>query len=101
MANFTEETSLYEILFRVSPDGAWAAQYQTLTEVKRDGVVISATVSDAAPVSLDNFEVMAIVTQLISVDSAKLISENASLREEIEALYARITELETPIQGSA
>lgn len=112
MANFTEETSLYEILFRISPDHSWAAHYQVLTEVKRDDVTISATLSDVAPLSLDNSEAMHVVTQLISDEAVRLMADNASLRQqvyglgdlvsdkqqEIDDLRQRLRELEQPSQ---
>lgn len=95
MAVFKEETSLYEILIRVNPDKTWAAQYQTLTEIKKDGVIISATTSDVAPISKDNVEAFEIVQQLLGQMSANTLVENGLLRERIEYLESELESSQT------
>lgn len=94
MANFSESTSLYEILIRVQNTGAWAAQYQTLTEIKKDDLVISSSVSDVAPLTKQNIEAFTIVKELIGKTAADTLSENQELRDLLSQAKKRIAELE-------
>lgn len=87
MATFAEETSLYEILIRTSPDGSWAAHYQNITTVTKDGVSISATPSDVMSLSLGDPAAMAIVEGLIGAAAVKnMEAVDALKRREAEHL---------------
>jgi hypothetical protein len=81
MANFTKETSLYEILIRVHADGGWAAQYQTLTEYKEDGVLVEgATRIDAGiPLDREDSAAFGIVQQLLGEAASKNLAEHTKL----------------------
>lgn len=57
--SITEDTRNYEILVRFNDDGSVGAHLQQITEIKKDGSVISATVLDPIQVSID--EVRAII----------------------------------------
>lgn len=82
---FHEETSLYEILIRVSPDGAWAAHYQTITEVERDGVPFGTPViGPVTPLNMEDADAFAIVGQLMGDAAAKSLILIAQLKEKIE-----------------
>lgn len=94
MALFTEETSLYEILIRVQPGGAWAAHYQTLTEVKKDGIIISSSISDVAPLTDQNAESFAIVKQLLGESAANTLIMNQQMRDQLQKALIRVDELE-------
>ena len=94
MSTFTEETHLYEILVRVQADGAVSAQYQTLSEVKKDGVTISATVSDVAPLLSHEGQAFAILEDLIGASISTTAVVNAQLSKDIRDLEAKIAELE-------
>lgn len=100
MTIFSEETSLYEILIRVKPDGSWAAHYQNLTEVKKDGVTISAAASDVSPMDMENTEAFSVIQQLIGDAAAKnmvaiaIATKNLEEAEDlIHSLQAKIEEL--------
>lgn len=94
MAIFTEETRLYEILIRVHPDGSWNSQYQTLTDVKKDGVSISSTLNDVAPLTEDNPQAYSVVQQLIGTTSAETLIVNQVLRQQLVQVLLRNEELE-------
>lgn len=93
MAAFTEETHLYEILIRVSNTGVWAAQYQNLTVVKKDGEVISAATSDVAPLTPDDTASFEVVSQLIGEASARNMTILKQLLETETAQIELIAEL--------
>lgn len=57
----TERIRLYEVLIRVREDGSAAAHQQKLSEVLRDGEVISATVLDPEAVEGDTLDALAAV----------------------------------------
>lgn len=84
MAVFKEETTLYEILIRVNPDKTWAAHYQTLTEVKKDGIVISANVNDVLPLKVEDEEAYNILINLVGDIAANTLLENRSLKEQLD-----------------
>lgn len=107
MAVFSEETRLYEVLIRVNEGIPWAAQYQTITEVKKDGVVISATIGDVAPVADKSSAEFDVIAQLIGHESAgamleiqRLNTENESLRSKIEALSSELTNAKSVMAGN-
>ena len=61
----TENTSLYEILIRVDQAGGWAAHYQDITTISRDGVIVSANVGPAVPVPKDGGAAYEVLKSLI------------------------------------
>jgi len=93
MATFTKETSLYEILIRVRPDGSWAAQYQTLTEVKEDGVVLNTAVDNVLPLDTQDAAAFGIVAQLVGNSAAKNLVEHQKLLEKSESDAGQIQKL--------
>lgn len=95
MAGFTEETHLYEILIRVSDTGLWTAQYQNLNVVKKDGAVISATVSDVAPLTPDDAAAFEVVTQLVGEASAR----NMTMVPQLQELVSEQAELIIELRG--
>lgn len=94
---FTEESSLYEVLIRVRPDGSWAAHYMMLEEVKRDGILISAKTSDVVPLNTEDSEAFSIVEQLIGNSSAKNMLLIGELQEKSAADSETIADLESHI----
>lgn len=97
MATFTKDTSLYEILIRVRPDGSWAAQYQTLTEVKEDGIVLNTAVDSVLPLNTEDAAAFTIVEQLIGNSAAKNLVEHQKLLEKSENDARLIAELQDQI----
>lgn len=100
MAVFTEETSLYEILIRVNPDKTWAAQYQLLTEVKKDGSVIGSSVSDVAPLTENNQEAYAVVVSLMGEIAANTLQENLDLKDMLTHALQEIENLKAQSSAS-
>jgi len=101
MANFEERTRLYEILTRVNPDGSIASHVSYITEVLRDGAVISATINPPAPVDpSDNVAYVAFVA-VMGEAVASALTQAQQLAEEqakqIAEQAARIAELETQL----
>lgn len=82
---FHEETSLYEILIRVSPSGAWAAHYQTITEVTKNGEPFGTpNIDPVVPLNMEDAEAFAIVGQLMGDAAAKSLVLIAQLKEKAE-----------------
>lgn len=86
MPDFTEETHPYEILIRFDEaTGALkGAHQQRITVVKRDGVVIQATIGEAAPVDLADFG----ASELMSETASAALAANANLQGQAAALTA-------------
>lgn len=96
---FTEETSLYEILIRTSPDGSWAAHYQNITVVAKDGVPISAVPSEIMPLSLGDPAAVAIVEGLIGVAGVKNMQVVEQLKSDIERYHVEIDALRAEVES--
>lgn len=104
MSEITRETSLYEVLIRVSPNGSWAAQYQTITELKEDGVAIPGippSVSAAMPLSEKAPEAFAIAEQIIGSQGAKNLEILKQLQETETAQIELIAELNGKVAEQA
>ncbi|MNL21372.1 hypothetical protein D3C87_1426590 [compost metagenome] len=101
MATFTKETSLYEILFRVRPDGSWAAQYQTLTEVKEDGVVLGTTVDNVLPLDKEDVAAFEVIEQLIGNSAAKNLVLIGNLQEKAQADAELIADLSSHLEAES
>lgn len=93
MAIFTEETSLYEILIRVQQDGSWAAHYQTLTEVKKDGTAISTMVDPVQPLNVEDAQALSILNELVGDTTANNVVLVVQLKETISNQLAMIEDL--------
>lgn len=98
MATFTETTHLYEILVRVLPDGTFAAQYQTISEVLKDGQVISATVNDVKPLT-DDPEALAIVAGLLGRPTSETVAQNESLVQAVALLESQNETLQAAVSS--
>lgn len=98
MAVFSEETSLYEILVRVNKDKTWSAHYQTLTEIKRDGEVISSSLADVMPVTQGTASEMVLSELMgeVQVNSLLLIHE---LKKTIEEQTDQISILQAHLNS--
>lgn len=82
----TEVTRDYELLIRIQSDGTWGSHYRSITEILRDGEVVSATENPAVPLSL-------VAQQGAELLSDKLGNVATSALLHIEALNAEIAAL--------
>lgn len=82
----TEVTRDYELLIRIQSDGSWGSHYRSITEILRDGEVVSATENPAVPLSL-------VAEQGAELLTDKLGDVAASALLHIEVLSAEIAEL--------
>lgn len=97
MTTFSEKTGLHEILIRVSSDGSFASQYQTINEVLKDGVVISATLGDVMPLLKEDAQSFAIVKEFLGETVAVTSSINNELQMEIAVLRLKLEQAESEI----
>lgn len=93
MANFEEKTRTYETLIRHNADGTVAAHHQTINEVLKDGVVISATVN--SPVALIN--VQSELEPILSSAFILIVSDNEKLKAQVEEKDSEISKLSREI----
>lgn len=103
MASFEERTRLYEVLTRVNPDGSIASQASYISEVLRDGVVISATVNPPVAVDDGDTEAYAAFVSIVGAATAEALlfaqSKDAELQAVIGGQAERIAQLEAQLQG--
>ncbi|EKT4478783.1 hypothetical protein QEL91_004517 [Pseudomonas putida] len=87
MPEFSEQTSLYEIVVRVQEDGSYGAHYSTITRFRRDGEVFSAKEGLPTPLVAGNAEAFALLGQYVESAALDTLAAN-------QVLQARVVELE-------
>lgn len=84
MPQFTEETFAYEILLRFGEGDATkgkltGAHYQTITQVKRDGLIISSQIDTPQQLALIEGESGQMLSEVLGEVNAATIIENQTL----------------------
>lgn len=92
MAQFIEQTSLYEIFIRVQEDGSYGAFYQTITRFRRGEEIISPTLGPQVPLVQGDAEVFALLGLYVDAAAADTFAAN-------QVLKARVFELEQAIEA--
>lgn len=80
-----EKVRPYEILIRLDANGVVGAQYQEISEILRDGVLISASVGEAKPIDA-NAELS---ERVLGHALATALRENSLLKERIAGLTSK------------
>ena len=93
MPTFTEETTPYEVLLRFSEGQLSGAHYQTITQVKRDGLIISSQIDAPQKLALVEGEEGQKLNEVLGDITAATIIDNRLLAEELSAANSRIYEL--------
>ena len=89
-----ERTRAYETLIRHNADGTVNAHHHTISEVLRDGVVISAVVSDAKSIGSSD------LASALGEATTAALSENEALKSRVAALQAQLVKLEQQLQAA-
>ncbi|SMF35997.1 hypothetical protein PZ739_06015 [Pseudomonas kermanshahensis] len=94
MPEFSEQTSLYEIVVRVQEDGSYGAHYMTITRFRRDGEVFGAKEGLPTPLVAGNAEAFALLGQYVESAALDTLAVN-------QVLQARVIELEQQQQATS
>lgn len=95
-----QRTRPYEILIRFWPDGRIGGQYQTITEILNDGVVIVAQGGDVVSLSTADFQGAGPTLESVmgEVNTAVMI-ENEGLHTQIQTLADQALSFDSKIQA--
>lgn len=97
----TERTRPYETLIRHNANGPVGAHHQTITEILRDGAVVSASVNPPVTVvdqGLDDLLSQTLTAALSQITNLQSIV--ATQESELIKAKARIAELESSTKGA-
>lgn len=90
----TEVTRDYELLIRIQPDGSWGSHYRSITEILRDGEVVSATENPAVPLSMVAAQGAELLNDKLGDIAASALLHIEVLNAEIAALRLELAEKE-------
>ena len=102
MPQFTEETFAYEILLRFGEGDTTkgkltGAHYQTVTQVKRDGVIISSKIDTPQQLALLEGESGQMLSEVLGGVTAETIIHNQTLAASVATLQAQADQMQTSI----
>lgn len=98
MPTFTEETTPYEVLLRFNEGKLSGAHYQTITHVKRDGLIISSQSDALQQLALVEGEEGQKLSEVLGEITAATIIENQTLTEDLTAAISKIDELTAQLE---
>ncbi|AEY69554.1 hypothetical protein AH2_00045 [Burkholderia phage vB_BceS_AH2] len=87
-----ERTRPYETLIRHNADGTIGAHHQTITEILRDGIVISAVVSDPKTIGGSD------LSSVLGEATTAALAENETLKSRVAALQSQVADLQLQIE---
>lgn len=105
MPTFTEETTPYEVLLRFNEGQLSGAHYQTITQVKRDGLSISSQIDTPQQLALIEGEegqmlgeVLGEITAAAIIDNQVLTAAMDAKSQELESASAHNSELTVQLE---
>lgn len=96
-----QKTRDYEVLIRLNADGTYGAQYQSITEITNDGVVIAATVNAPVPLSVAAETTGTLLSTILGDTVTNALLSNETLQANVTALQGQVDTLTSDKEAAA